>query len=161
MKQIWAPWRIRYIKSFKPKGCFLCDAAKTHNDRKHFVIHRGKKAFIIMNLYPYNPGHLMIAPYRHVPSIEDLTDDELFETSKLAVFSLKILKKTFSPHGFNIGINLGQVAGAGVEEHVHIHVVPRWHGDTNFMPVLADVKVIPQALEETYEKLKQVLQKIV
>jgi len=110
-----------------------------------------------MNLFPYNPGHLMVAPYRHVPSVEDLSDDELFDLAMLTKLSLKILRKAFNPHGFNVGVNIGNVAGAGVEEHVHVHVVPRWSGDTNFMPLLADVKVIPQALEETYRKLKNVL----
>ena len=157
MKVIWAPWRIRYIEMPKPKTCFLCDAIKSKDDRKHYVIYRGSKCFIIMNLFPYNPGHLMIAPYRHVPSIEDLNNDELFDLMVLTKLSLKMLRKAFNPHGFNIGVNIGNVAGAGVEEHVHVHVVPRWSGDTNFMPLLADVKVIPQALEETYRKLKNVL----
>ena len=141
----------------KPKTCFLCDAIKSKDDRKHYVVYRGSKCFIIMNLFPYNPGHLMIAPYRHVPSIEDLNNDELFDLMVLTKLSLKMLRKAFNPHGFNIGVNIGNVAGAGVEEHVHVHVVPRWSGDTNFMPLLADVKVIPQALEETYRKLKNVL----
>jgi len=157
LKVIWAPWRIRYIEMPKPKTCFLCDAIKSKDDRKHYVIYRGSKCFIIMNLFPYNPGHLMIAPYRHVPSIENLNNDELFDLMVLTRLSLKILRKAFNPHGFNIGVNIGNVAGAGVEEHVHVHVVPRWSGDTNFMPLLADVKVIPQALEETYRKLKNVL----
>jgi len=157
LKVIWAPWRIRYIEMPKPKTCFLCDAAKSKDDSKHYVVYRGNKCFIIMNLFPYNPGHLMIAPYRHVPSIEDLNNDELFDLMMLTKLSLKMLKKAFNPHGFNIGVNIGNVAGAGVEEHVHVHVVPRWSGDTNFMLLLADVKVIPQALEETYRKLKNVL----
>jgi len=157
LKVIWAPWRIRYIEMPKPKTCFLCDAIKSKDDRKHYVVYRGSKCFIIMNLFPYNPGHLMIAPYRHVPSIEDLNNDELFDLMVLTKLSLKMLRKAFNPHGFNIGVNIGNVAGAGVEEHVHVHVVPRWSGDTNFMPLLADVKVIPQALEETYRKLKNVL----
>ena len=123
----------------------------------NIMLCRGSKCFIIMNLFPYNPGHLMIAPYRHVPSIEDLNNDELFDLMVLTKLSLKMLRKAFNPHGFNIGVNIGNVAGAGVEEHVHVHVVPRWSGDTNFMPLLADVKVIPQALEETYRKLKNVL----
>ena len=141
----------------KPKTCFLCDAVKSRDDKKHYVIYRGSKCFIIMNLFPYNPGHLMVAPYRHLPSIEDLSDDELFDLAMLTKLSLKILRKAFNPHGFNVGVNIGNAAGAGVEEHVHVHVVPRWSGDTNFMPLLADVKVIPQALEETYGKLKNVL----
>jgi len=160
LKVIWAPWRIRYVESPKPAGCFLCEAIRSEDDARHYVVYRGSKCFIIMNLFPYNPGHLMIAPYRHLPSLEDLSDEELYDLIKLTKFSLKILKKAFNPHGFNIGVNIGSVAGAGIEDHVHVHVVPRWSGDTNFMPLLADVKVIPQALEETYKKLKKALEEI-
>ncbi len=160
MKTLWAPWRIRYIESPKPKGCFICEAAEAKDDKVGYVIYRGKHSFILMNLYPYNPGHLMVATYRHVGNLDDLSEDELFELMKLTRFSIKILNKAFNPQGFNIGINLGSVAGAGIEDHIHIHVVPRWLGDTNFMPILADVKVIPQALEETYEKLVKIAKKL-
>jgi len=160
VKVLWAPWRIRYIEAPKPRGCFICSAAKSDNDRENYVIYRGKYAFILMNLYPYNPGHLMVATYRHIGALEELTKDELYDLMELTVFSIKLLRKALSPHGFNIGINLGSVAGAGIEDHVHIHIVPRWLGDINFMPVLADVKVIPQALEETYDKLVEAIKDI-
>ncbi|OYT52205.1 MAG: HIT family hydrolase [Desulfurococcales archaeon ex4484_217_2] len=153
MKVIWAPWRIRYVEAPKPEGCFICEAAKSSDDRRNYVVYRGKNGFILMNLFPYNPGHLMVATYRHVGNLEELSKDELHELMELTVLSVKLLKKAFKPHGFNIGINLGSVAGAGIEDHIHIHIVPRWLGDTNFMPILADVKVVPQALEETYSKL--------
>lgn len=160
MEQIFAPWRIKYIKSEKHEGCIFCDFPKENKDKEHLILFRGKHCFVIMNTYPYNPGHVMVAPYRHVPSLEDLTDEELLDLMKLVRLMIKTIKTAMNPDGFNVGINLGRVAGAGVEDHVHIHIVPRWNGDTNFMPVLADVKVIPQALEETYEELKKALDKI-
>jgi len=161
MEQIFAPWRIKYIKSEKYEGCIFCDFPKENKDKEHLILFRGKHCFVIMNAYPYNPGHVMVAPYRHVASLEDLTDDELLDLMKIVRLMIKTIKTAMNPDGFNIGVNLGRVSGAGVEDHVHIHIVPRWNGDTNFMPVLADVKVIPQALEETYEELKKVLDNIV
>ena len=160
MEKIFAPWRIRYVRMPKTEGCIFCEFPKRGDDKKHLIVFRGKKGFIIMNAYPYNPGHVMIAPYRHVPSIENLNEDELLDVMKLTNIAIKAIRVTMNPDGFNVGINLGRVAGAGVEGHVHIHVVPRWDGDTNFMPVLADVKVIPQALEESYEELKKGIEKV-
>ena len=154
MEQIWAPWRIKYIQMGKTEGCFLCDKPKENNDALNYILYRGDKNFIIMNSYPYNPGHLMIAPYRHIASLEGLTDKELHEHIEIVSRSIKVLRQVFSPGGFNIGINTGKTAGAGIEEHVHTHIVPRWEGDTNFMPVLSEVKVVPEALAETYKKLK-------
>ena len=154
MEQIWAPWRIEYIEMEKPKGCILCDKPKENNDPLNYILYRGDKNFIIMNSYPYNPGHLMIAPYRHIANLEELSDEELYEHWQIVSRSLKVLRQVFKPGGFNIGINIGRVAGAGIEEHVHTHIVPRWQGDTNFMPVVSDVRVLPQALAETYQKLK-------
>jgi len=154
MKQIWAPWRIKYIQMGKVEGCFLCEKPRQDSDVKNYILHRGEKNFIILNNYPYNPGHLMIAPYRHVATMEELTKKELHEHFEIVSRSLKVLRQVFNPGGFNIGINMGKVAGAGLEEHVHTHIVPRWQGDTNFMPVLSDVRVVPEALAETYEKLK-------
>ncbi len=155
MEQIWAPWRIEYIEMEKPKGCILCDKPKENNDAQNYILYRGDKNFIMMNLYPYNAGHLMIAPYRHIANLEELNNEELREYWQIVTRSLKVLRKVFNPGGFNIGINMGKAAGAGIEEHVHTHIVPRWHGDTNFMPVIGDVKVISQALAETYQKLKE------
>lgn len=154
MEQIWAPWRIKYIRMEKPKGCILCDMPKENNDIQNYILHRGEKNFVILNSYPYNPGHLMVAPYRHVANLEELTKEELHEHFEMVGRSLKVLRKVFDPAGFNIGINVGRVAGAGIDDHFHTHIVPRWQGDTNFMPVISDVRVVPEALSETYDKLK-------
>ena len=154
MKQIWAPWRIEVIEMGKPKGCFLCDRPKENNDVANYILHRGDKNFIIMNSYPYNLGHLMIAPYHHVASLELLTEEERCEHFEIVSRGVKVLKDTFNPAGFNVGINMGKVAGAGIDDHIHTHVVPRWLGDTNFMPVIADTKVVNEALSDTYKKLQ-------
>lgn len=138
----------------KPEGCILCDKPKQKDDAANYILYRGERNFIIMNSYPYNPGHLMIAPYRHVANLEELTDEERREHFEMVSRSVKILREVFNPAGFNIGMNLGKIAGAGIDDHIHTHIVPRWQGDTNFMPVIADVRVIPEALAETYENLK-------
>ncbi len=159
---LWAPWRYSYVKKAAKSrggGCLFCEAVKK-SDEEALILYRGEKAYIIMNLYPYNTGHLMVAPYRHVAGIEDLDDDELLDLMRLVRLSLKLLRRALSPDGFNIGVNLGRVAGAGIEDHVHIHVVPRWNGDTNFMPVIAGVKVIPQDVRDTYRELRRVLKEI-
>ncbi len=154
MKQLWAPWRIEYIQMEKPKGCILCDKPKQKDDAANYILYRGDKNFIIMNSYPYNSGHLMIVPYNHTANLEELTSEERQEHFEIVSRSVKILKQAFNPDGFNIGINLGRVAGAGIDDHIHTHIVPRWQIDTNFMPVIADSKVINEALAETYKKLK-------
>lgn len=154
MERIWAPWRIQYIQMEKPGGCILCEKPKQNNDALNYILHRGDKNFIILNSYPYNPGHLMIAPYRHVASLEELTEEERHEHFEIVSRSIKVLRQVFNPGGFNIGMNVGKVAGTGIEDHFHTHIVPRWQGDTNFMPVLADIRVLPEALAETYQKLK-------
>jgi len=154
MKHIWAPWRIKYIQKGKVKGCILCDKPKENKDTQNYILHRGQKNFVILNSYPYNPAHLMVAPYRHVDSPEKLTIEELHEHFEIVSHSLEVLREVFEPGGFNVGMNLGRVAGAGIDDHIHTHVVPRWRGDTNFMPVVDDVRVIPEALAETYDKLK-------
>ncbi len=161
MKIIWAPWRIEYIRSPKHDGCIFCDFPKENRDKERLILYRGEHCFIIMNNYPYNPGHVMIAPYRHVGKWEDLTDQELLEMMQLSQLVIKALKRTMNPHGFNMGVNLGRVAGAGIDDHVHLHIVPRWNGDTNFMPVIADTKVIPESLEEAYDELKAAIDEIV
>ena len=158
MKHIWAPWRMGYILSARKGGCFLCEKLKEHRDEENYILFRGRTSFVLLNLYPYNPGHLMVAPYRHVPSLEDLSEEELVEHFKLVALGVSKLKEAFGPDGFNIGLNLGKAAGAGVAGHLHTHVVPRWEGDTNFMPVISDVKVIPQALNETYGKLRRMFE---
>jgi ATP adenylyltransferase len=154
MELIWAPWRIEYIQMEKPEGCILCNQPKQNKDALYYILYRGEKNFVMLNAYPYNPGHLMIAPYRHTASLEELTDEELKEHFEIARRSTKILRQVFNPGGFNLGINLGKIAGAGIDDHFHTHIVPRWQGDTNFTPVIADVKVLPEALSETYQKLK-------
>ena len=154
MQQIWAPWRMEYILMEKPAGCILCEKPRQNNDDTNYILYRGNKSFVMLNSYPYNPGHLMIAPYRHIANLEDLTDEELHEHFAMVRRSVGLLKETFKPDGFNIGINMGRVAGAGIDDHVHTHIVPRWQGDTNFMPVFSDVKVVNEALAETYEKLR-------
>jgi ATP adenylyltransferase len=154
MEQIWAPWRVQYIRMEKPSGCVLCEKPAQNSDAQNYILYRGSKNFVIMNSYPYNPGHLMVAPYRHVADLDGLADDELGEHFKIVSRCTKLLREVFNPQGFNIGINLGKVAGAGIDEHVHTHIVPRWQGDTNFMAVISDVRVVPEALAETYHKLK-------
>jgi ATP adenylyltransferase len=154
MKHTWAPWRIQYIRMTKPGGCILCDKPKEKRDAENYILFRGEHNFIMLNAFPYNPGHILIAPYRHIASLEDLTESERNEHYKLLSRSIEVLKEQLKPAGFNVGANLGRVAGAGIDDHFHSHVVPRWQGDDNFMPVLADTKVIPQALADTYNDLK-------
>lgn len=157
MKILWAPWRIEYIRSPKHKGCIFCDFPRENRDRERLILYRGEHSFVIMNNYPYNPGHVMIAPYRHVGRWEDLRDEELLEIMKLSQLMIRAIKKAMNPDGFNMGVNLGRVAGAGIDDHVHLHIVPRWNGDTNFMPVIADTKVIPESLQEAYDELKKAI----
>lgn len=154
MEHIWAPWRVGYIRLKKPEDCFLCETPRQKDDAASYILFRGEKNFVILNSYPYNPGHLMVCPYRHVARPDDLAEDELLEHFKIINRALKALRDTFNPEGFNVGMNLGKVAGAGVADHIHTHIVPRWQGDTNFMPVLAGTKVISEALADTHEQLK-------
>ncbi len=158
MQRLWAPWRMTYIGEVdkeKKEGCFFCNAWNdVGNEVEHLVLARGRDCFVMFNRYPYSNGHLMIAPARHVGLMEEVTDAEGAELWRLTTVAKKALKKAFSPDGFNIGINQGRVAGAGIVDHLHVHIVPRWSGDVNFMPVFADVRVVPQALEETHAKLK-------
>ncbi len=155
MKKIFAPWRIRYIEAPKYEGCIFCDFPKENRDEERLIVYRGKRCFVILNNYPYNPGHVMVAPYRHFKEIEEMSEEEGAEMLELTKKAVKVIKKVMKPDGFNIGINIGKVAGAGIEQHLHIHIVPRWEGDTSFIPVLADVKIIPEAVAETYKKLKR------
>ncbi len=155
MKSLWAPWRMEYIRSSKPtgdSGCFLCvDKA---GDEQALVVGRRGKAFVIMNKFPYANGHLMVVPERHVGRLEALTDEELLDMLGLVKICSALLSHELDAEGLNVGINMGRAAGAGLEEHVHIHVVPRWFGDTNFMPILGETKVISEHLHETYRKLR-------
>lgn len=155
MDVLWAPWRIDYILSEKGKGCIFCDKPKENKDRENLILYRGKSHFVIMNAFPYNNGHMMVVPYRHTSTLSGWRGDELQEFLELADLCVSVLQRTMRPDGFNLGINMGEVAGAGIAEHIHLHVVPRWKGDTNFMPVLAETRVIPEHIRATYEKLLQ------
>ncbi len=155
-KQLWAPWRLEYISSADEQdGCVFCNAAAA-DDEEALVVHRGAAAFVLLNKFPYASGHLMVAPVRHVGDLPELADDEVLEIHRLVSTALGVLAQVFAPQGYNLGWNLGRIAGAGVVDHVHLHVVPRWAGDTNFMPVLADVKVLPEHLLETRRKLAEI-----
>jgi len=152
-KQLWAPWRLEYIQQADElEGCVFCLAAA--GDEEHgLVVRRGTHGFALLNKFPYASGHLMVAPYRHLGEFGALSDEEALELHRLAESGMAALAETFGPQGYNVGWNLGRIAGAGIVDHVHVHVVPRWAGDTNFMPVLADVKVLPEHLSETRAKL--------
>jgi ATP adenylyltransferase len=153
-RQLWAPWRLEYIQSADEQdGCFLCAAIAAADDTDALVVHRGERALVVMNKFPYSSGHLLVAPHRHGVEFGGLDDGELVEIHRLASRAIGALESTMRPDGFNLGWNLGRVAGAGLLDHVHLHVVPRWSGDTNFMPVLADVKVMPEHLQATRAKL--------
>ncbi len=152
---LWAPWRMGYILEAKKEGCFLCYAFKSKNFKKNYVIKKNKNAFVIMNIFPYNNGHLMVAPARHIAEFEQLTKEEILSINNLIKRSIIVLKNVLKPEGFNVGVNIGKVSGAGVESHIHFHIVPRWTGDTNFMPIISNTKVIPQSLDELYKKLKR------
>ena len=154
MKQLWAPWRMPYLKKGEPKGCIFCEKIRRKDDRSNLILYRGLRTFVMMNLYPYSNGHLLVTPYRHVGSIEGLdlpTLTDLMRTTQRAITALRLV---FKPDAFNLGVNQGREAGAGIESHVHLHIVPRWNGDTNFMPVLNDTRVIPEDLKSSYDKLR-------
>jgi ATP adenylyltransferase len=152
MKYLWAPWRMDYILKKKKKGCFFCQKLKEKKDVKNLILYQGEHVFVIMNKYPYTNGHLMVVPKRHCLDLEELDHNELREIFDLLKASAQVLKTSLRPHGFNIGMNIGKVGGAG-EGHLHFHIVPRWAGDTNFMPVLGKTKIVPEYLEKTYQKL--------
>ncbi len=157
---MFAPWRIKYIEMPKGEGCIFCELPRQGRDEENLILARLGKAFAIMNNFPYNPGHVMVAPFRHVGQLYELTDEEVLDMHRLMSAVIRAIEAAMRPHGFNIGVNVGEVAGAGVPGHVHVHIVPRWKGDTNFMPVIADTKVVPEAVRETYWKIKGELEKI-
>ncbi len=160
MKQLWAPWRIDYILGPKPDECVFCLPDKEDEDEERLVLYRGKKCFIIMNKFPYNNGHIMICPYRHVMNLEDLDDEESAEMMDLLKKSSPILKEFFNCEGINMGLNQGKAAGAGIREHLHFHMVPRWNGDSSFIAVMDDVRTMPQYLHETWKNLKPFFAKL-
>lgn len=154
MEHLWAPWRIEYLQRAPETGCILCQKPSEDNDEANLILYRGQYNFVILNAFPYNPGHLMIAPYRHIADLQHSTDEEARELFGIVKRSLELLREVLKPVGFNIGLNMGKAAGAGIADHLHTHVVPRWDGDTNFMPVLSDTKVMSEALSGTYRKLR-------
>ena len=156
MDYLWSPWRYQYVsKSGPPAGCLFCVKGSEQRDKENYVVHRGSRTFVMLNIYPYSTGHLMIAPYEHIASLEPAskaTLDEMIQMARLAEINLR---QVYRPQGFNIGMNLGESAGAGIPGHVHMHVLPRWIGDTNFMTTVAETRVLPESLDVTFEKLKQ------
>lgn len=162
-ERLWRPWRMSYVSRVEEKReaeCIFCSKPAAGDDRDNLVLHRGETCFVIMNLYPYNTGHVMVSPYRHVAELEDLTGEEREELMRLAVLAVRAIKEAMRPQGFNLGMNLGRSAGAGYDEHLHLHVVPRWQGDANFMTVLAGSKVMPESVEENYLRLHKALQQL-
>lgn len=164
MERLWSPWRSRSLSDFERahqpdgEGTLFEQIAASDDDAAHFVVWRGEHLFVVMNLYPYNNGHLLIVPYRPVTDFTALNDDECTELTALIARAITWLKAALQPDGFNVGMNQGEAGGAGIPDHLHVHVVPRWTGDTNFMPVTADVKVIPEAMRETYQKLREAVE---
>lgn len=156
--QLWTPWRMAYILGDKANGCVFCEKTATDCDEVEHVLLRGRTAYVTLNRYPYNNGHLLVVPYVHAPSLENLPVETLSEMMLLVNQGLAALRLAMRPDGFNIGVNLGKAAGAGIEDHVHIHVVPRWNGDTSFMSAIGDTRTIPEALEQTYRHLHAALE---
>jgi ATP adenylyltransferase len=156
-ERLWSPWRSRYVTQAHGDvgGCIFCELPPQGNDEETFVLTRERSVFAMLNAFPYNPGHLMVVPFRHVGELEELTEEELVDSGSLLQQVVRVLRDEMDPDGFNIGMNLGKVAGAGVPDHVHWHVVPRWNGDTNYMPVIGQTRVLPESLEDTYRKLKK------
>ena len=152
---LWAPWRMEYILGEKESGCIFCTRINHDDDKENLILLRGKNNFVIMNKYPYNNGHLMVVPNRHTSEFDSLSDPEKLEMMNLVSESMNVLKKTVNPDGFNVGLNIGKIAGAGIDDHLHFHVVPRWAADTNFMPVVGQTKIISEDLGETWERLKE------
>lgn len=153
----WTPWRSAYIKrdaSEADTGCPLCAAYQAGDDPRLLVLARGRQTYVLMNLYPYNPGHLMVVPYEHTAAFDMLTRETAAEMTHFAQRCTQVLAETLRPQGFNLGMNLGRVGGAGIDEHLHLHVVPRWSGDTNFMPLIGGTKLVPEALDDTYAALR-------
>jgi ATP adenylyltransferase len=162
-QRLWAPWRLEYIKSAKNREaadgaiheCIFCSKPALGDDERALIPHRGRRCFVMLNAFPYTSGHVMVAPYEHTADLASLDDETSLELFRLAQRSIQALGQTYGPDGYNVGFNLGRVAGAGVEHHVHMHVVPRWAGDNNFMPVVSDTRVLPQSLEESFATLRE------
>jgi ATP adenylyltransferase len=155
MERLWAPWRLQYVAKERAAGCFFCDKPLAGDDRAAYIVHRGTHAYVLLNAFPYNNGHIMVAPYAHIADLEELPSETIHEMMDLAQLATRALKSSFNPDGLNLGFNVGAAAGAGIKDHLHLHLVPRWVGDTNFMPVIGDVRVIPESLQQTYDKLTE------
>lgn len=156
MKRLWTPWRMEYIlsdKSDHETGCLFCTKARQRNDRENLILYRGTRTYTILNLYPYNNGHLLVVPYQHTRNVDELDDETLADIMLEVKRAVRALQKAMSPDGYNMGINIGRSAGAGVDNHVHMHVVPRWVGDSNFMPVVGETRLIPEDPQTTYDRL--------
>jgi ATP adenylyltransferase len=157
-QRIWAPWRLEYVKDAskdKESECIFCTALEAEDDDAMLIVHRGERCFVILNKFPYTNGHLMVAPYEHIAALPELDAETIAELMSLVQRGMSALESSYSPHGYNVGVNQGRVAGAGVEHHIHMHVVPRWGGDTNFMPVLGDTRVMNQTLEDSFETVRK------
>lgn len=160
MKYLWAPWRIQYIKEAPKTDCVFCSLPREGRDRDLRIVYRGERVFAILNTFPYNAGHLMVVPNRHVPDLGDLDDAEMLELLRLTTAAMQAIREAYGSEGFNVGMNVGRAAGAGIVGHVHMHVVPRWVGDTNFMPVLGEIKVLPEDLSVTRDRLAAALEAV-
>jgi len=161
MKHIWSPWRMTYIQSYKQEStCAFCAEMSQPDGPRNLIVYRGQRAFIILNRFPYNSGHLMVLPNEHKPTLEELDAETRAEIMELANLATKALQIVYHPHGFNLGVNIGNAAGAGILEHVHMHVLPRWNGDTNFMSTLGATRVLPESLEETYKRVREGLERV-
>ncbi|MBI2899302.1 MAG: HIT domain-containing protein [Planctomycetes bacterium] len=157
METLWAPWRMKYIREASDERCFFCEYLRQRRDARNLILRRGRTCFAILNRFPYNTGHLMVAPLAHKPTLHELGPEEMVELLDLARSMQSALDRFLKPHGYNLGVNLGRVAGAGVVGHVHLHLVPRWNGDTNFMPVVGGTKVMPMTLGESYRGLRRAM----
>ncbi|MCF7873702.1 MAG: HIT domain-containing protein [Candidatus Omnitrophica bacterium] len=155
MDKLWAPWRIKYVSKKKESGCIFCRIHKQKKDKKNYIVLRSNYCYVVLNRFPYNNGHLLITPYKHTSKLEQLNDKEVLDIYKITIKIKKTIKEVLHPDAFNIGFNLGEAAGAGITDHLHLHLVPRWNGDTNFMPVLSETKIISQSLDDLYNKLKK------
>tara|TARA_B100000700_G_scaffold330905_1_gene459913 strand:- start:103 stop:591 length:489 start_codon:yes stop_codon:yes gene_type:complete len=160
MDRLWAPWRLEYIKGPKEEGCVFCNRTQSSNDKESLILYRGRFCFVIINLYPYNNGHLMIVPYKHESDLLKVDLKTKMEILTLVDKTIKILTTQFNPNGFNFGANIGKAGGAGIADHIHYHLVPRWNGDTNFMPIISETKILVQSLNEIYDQLKPEFDKI-
>ncbi len=158
MDHIWAPWRIDYVVSEKPDKCVLCEKRDSDDDQANYVLYRGRHNFVLLNTFPYNSGHVMVVPYRHVSNLTDLSVEEVSELMKIAQGCVAGLAEGLHTEGANLGMNIGRAAGAGIDDHIHLHIVPRWSGDTNYMTAVANMRVVPQLLEKSAEQLRPLIQ---